>query len=179
LEYTNSVGTPLREGLAFVVDCLIGFDLKKDIRVIASGRIFSGFHIVRLLAQGADLCNSARGMMMALGCIQSLECNKNSCPTGVATQQPSLYKGLVVADKKQRVANFHKGTVEAVVELIAAAGLTSTDQLKRCHIQRRVSAELVRCYDEVYPSMEPGFLLQEPYPEPFKKLMNNAHAEHF
>ncbi|WP_428355967.1 FMN-binding glutamate synthase family protein [Methyloprofundus sp.] len=179
LEYTNSVGTPLREGLAFVVDCLIGFDLKKDIRVIASGRVFTGFHIVRLLAQGADLCNSARGMMMALGCIQSLECNKNSCPTGVATQEPSLYKGLVVADKKQRVANFHKETVEAVVELIAAASLKSTDQLKRCHIQRRVSAEQVRCYDEVYPSLEPGCLLQEPYPEAFKKLMNNAHAEHF
>ena len=169
----------MREGLAFVIDCLIGFDLKKDIRVIASGRVFTGFHIVRLLAQGADLCNSARGMMMALGCIQSLECNKNSCPTGVATQEPSLYKGLVVADKKQRVANFHKETVEAVVELIAAASLKSTDQLKRCHIQRRVSAEQVRCYDEVYPSLESGCLLQEPYPEPFKKLMNNTHAEHF
>jgi glutamate synthase domain-containing protein 2 len=179
LEYTNSVGTPLREGLAFVIDCLIGFDLKKDIRVVASGRIFSGFHIVRLLAQGADLCNSARGMMMALGCIQSLECNKNSCPTGVATQQASLYKGLVVADKKLRVANFHKGTIEAVVELIAAAGLTNTDQLKRCHIQRRVSAEQVRCYDEIYPSMELGCLLQEPYPEYFNKLMDNAHAENF
>jgi glutamate synthase domain-containing protein 2 len=179
LEYTNSVGTPLREGLAFVVDCLIGFDIKNDIRVIASGRIFSGFHIVRLLAQGADLCNSARGMMMALGCIQSLECNKNSCPTGVATQQPSLYKGLVVADKKQRVANFHKATVESVVELIAAAGLTSTEQLDRCHIQRRVNAEQVRCYDEIYPSVVGGCLLQEPYPESFKQLLQSAHAEHF
>ena len=179
LEYTNSVGTPLREGLAFVIDCLIGFDLKKDIRVIASGRIFSGFHIVRLLAQGADLCNSARGMMMALGCIQSLECNKNSCPTGVTTQNPALYKGLNVADKTLRVANFHQGTVAAVVELIAAAGLTNTDQLKRGHIQRRVSAEQVRCYDEIYPSMVPGSLLQEPYPEPFKKLMEIACAEHF
>ncbi len=179
LEHTNSVGSPLREGLAFVVDCLIGFDLKKDIRVIASGRIFSGFHIVRLLAQGADLCNSARGMMMALGCIQSLECNKNSCPTGVATQQQSLYKGLVVADKKQRVANFHKGTVEAVVELIAAAGLESTDQLKRCHIQRRVNAEQVRCYDEIYPTVVAGGFLQEPYPESFKQLLQIAHTEHF
>ena len=179
LEYTNSVGTPLREGLAFVVDCLTGFDLKKDIRVIASGRVFSGFHMVRLLSQGADLCNSARGMMMALGCIQSLECNKNSCPTGVATQQPSLYKGLVVAVKKQRVANFHKETVKAVVELIAAAGLTSTEQLQRCHIQRRVSAEQVRCYDEIYPAMEPGCLLQTPYPVRFKQLMESASAAQF
>ncbi|NOR21019.1 MAG: FMN-binding glutamate synthase family protein, partial [Xanthomonadales bacterium] len=97
----------------------------------------------------------------------------------VATQQPSLYKGLVVADKKQRVANFHKATVESVVELIAAAGLESTDQLKRCHIQRRVNAEQVRCYDEIYPSMVSGCLLQEPYPEPFEKVVKSAHAEHF
>ncbi len=179
LEYTNSVGTPLREGLAFVVDCLIGFDFKKDIRVIASGRIFSAFHMVRLLAQGADLCNSARGMMLALGCIQSLECNKNSCPTGVATQNPVFYKGLNVNDKRQRVANFHKGTVETVVELIAAAGLTNTEQLRRCHIQRRVNSEQVRCYDEIYPSMEIGCLLQQSYPERFEKLMDTAQAENF
>jgi len=179
LEYTNSVGTPLREGLAFVVDCLIGFDLKKDIRVIASGRIFSAFHMVRLLAQGADLCNSARGMMLALGCIQSLECNKNTCPTGIATQNPTFYKGLNVTDKRQRVANFHKGTVETVVELIAAAGLSNTEQLRRCHIQRRVSSEQIRCYDEIYPSIEAGCLLQPPYPERFVKLMDVALAEKF
>ena len=179
LEHTNSVGSPLREGLAFVVDCLIGFDLKKDIRVIASGRIYSGFHIVRLLAQGADLCNSARGMMLALGCIQSLECNKNTCPTGVTTQDPAFFKGLNVTDKCQRVANFHKETVAAVVELIAAAGLISTEQLRRCHIQRRVSAEQVRCYDEIYQSMETGCLLQQTYPERFKNLMETAQAESF
>ena len=179
LEYTNSVGSPLREGLAFVVDSLIGFDLKKEIRVIASGRIFSGFHMVRLLAQGADLCNSARAMMMALGCIQSLECNKNTCPTGITTQNPALYKGLNVENKQQRVANFHNETVQAVVELIAAAGLTNTEQLRRCHIQRRVNAEQVRCYDEIYPSLETGCLLQTPYPKHFKKLMESPGAEHF
>jgi len=179
LEYTNSVGSPLREGLAFVIDILIGFDLKKDIRVIASGRVFSGFHIVRLLAQGADLCNSARGMMLALGCIQSLECNKNTCPTGVATQNPALYRGLNVPDKRQRVANFHSETVQAVVELIAAAGLTKPSQLERCHIQRRVNAEQVRCYDEIYPTMQTGCLLHAPYPERFEKFMALARAESF
>jgi len=179
LEYTNSVGTPLREGLAFVVDCLIGFDLKKDIRIIASGRIFTGFHMVRLLAQGADLCNSARGMMIALGCIQSMECNRNTCPTGVTTQNPALYKGLVVTDKTLRVANFHRQTVKSAVDLISAAGLTTTDQLKRHHIQRRVSAEKIRCYDEIYPSMALGCLLQEPYPEFFTTLMQTAQAEKF
>jgi glutamate synthase domain-containing protein 2 len=129
LEYTNSVGMPLREGLAFVVDCLVGFDLKKDIRVIAAGKVLTGFHIVRLLAMGADICNSARGMMLALGCIQSLECNKNTCPTGVATQNPDLYKGLVITDKTQRVANFHKATVHSAIELLAAAGQRTEDTL--------------------------------------------------
>ena len=114
---------PCARGLPFVVDCLIGFDLKKDIRVIAAGKVLSGFHVVRLLAIGADLCNSARGMMLALGCIQSLECNKNTCPTGVTSQDPDLYEGLDITDKTQRIANFHKATVHSVMELLAAAGL--------------------------------------------------------
>jgi glutamate synthase domain-containing protein 2 len=178
LEYSNSVGMPLRDGLAFVVDCLVGFDLKKDIRVIASGRIFSGFHLVRLLGLGADICNSARAMMLALGCIQSLECNKNTCPTGVTTQDPDLYKGLVVSDKKQRVANFQKATVESVMELSAAAGLAEQTLFQRSHINRRVSAERVRTYEEIYPSMEmPGCLLKAPYPERFEQTMNSARAD--
>jgi len=180
LEYTNSVGMPLREGLAFVVDCLVGFDLKKDIRVIAAGKVLSGFHVVRLLAIGADLCNSARGMMLALGCIQSLECNKNTCPTGVTTQDPDLYEGLNVTDKTQRVANFHKATVHSVMELLAAAGLRDPGQLPRSHINRRVSAEQVRTYEEIYPSLEtPGCLLEAPYPERFEKPMNSARADSF
>ena len=180
LEYSNSVGMPLREGLAFVVDCLIGFDLKKDIRVIAAGKVLTGFHIVRLLAQGADICNSARGMMLALGCIQSLECNKNSCPTGVATQDPHLYKGLVVSDKVQRVENFHRATVHSVKELLAATGCREPGQLSRSHINRRINAEQVRSYEEIYPSMdEPGCLLGTPYPERFKQTMARARADSF
>jgi len=180
LEYTNSVGMPLREGLAFVVDCLVGFDLKKDIRVIASGKVLTGFHMVRLLALGADLCNSARGMMLALGCIQSLECNKNTCPTGVTTQNPDLYKGLVITDKTQRVANFHEATVHSVMELLSAAGLKDAGALTRSHLNRRVSAETVRNYEEIYPSMAtPGCLIEAPYPERFKQVMDSAHADRF
>lgn len=180
LEYSNSVGMPLREGLAFVVDCLVGFDLKKDIRVIASGKVLTGFHIIRLLALGADLCNSARGMMLALGCIQSLECNKNTCPTGVTTQDPDLGKGLVVTDKTQRVANFHKATVHSVMELLAAAGLDDAANLTRSHINRRVSAQQVRSYEEIYfPWETPGCLLEAPYPERFAQTMNSACADSF
>jgi glutamate synthase domain-containing protein 2 len=93
LEYSNSVGMPLREALVFVVDVLNGFGLKKEIRVIASGKTFTGFHLVKKLALGADMCNSARGMMVALGCVQSLICHTNECPTGIATQDPAVASG--------------------------------------------------------------------------------------
>lgn len=86
LEYSNSIGSPLREALAFVDDCLTGYGVREDVKIIASGKIISGFHLVKNLALGADVCNSARGMMLALGCVQSLSCNTNECPTGVATQ---------------------------------------------------------------------------------------------
>ena len=90
LEYSNSIGMPLREALAFVADCLTGFGLRQDIRIIASGKILTAFHVVKNIALGADLCNSARGMMLALGCVHSLVCNTNRCPTGIATQDPRL-----------------------------------------------------------------------------------------
>ncbi|MCK5400807.1 MAG: FMN-binding glutamate synthase family protein, partial [Flavobacteriaceae bacterium] len=93
IEYTNSIGMPLMDAIALVSNCLIGFDLKKEIKIIASGKIFTGFHIVKRLSLGADLCNSARGMMLAMGCIQSLQCNKGNCPTGITSQQPRLIKG--------------------------------------------------------------------------------------
>src|ERR1700753_1771382 len=105
---------PLREAVAFVYDALTGFDLKKHIKLIASGKVATGFDLVKNFALGADMCNSARGMMCAL------ECNNNTCPTGVATQDKSLMKGLVVEDKKTRVANFHKATVASAVQMIGA-----------------------------------------------------------
>ena len=179
LEYSNSVGVPLREALAFVVDCLMGFDLKKDIRVAASGMMFSGFHLVKNLALGADWCNSARGMMLALGCIQALECNSNNCPTGVATQDPHLVTGLVVEDKIPRVASFHRLSVKSVSELLAAAGLESTDHLNRSHINRRVNATTTLRYDEIYPYLPVGSLLEKPYPERFVYLMEEADERCF
>lgn len=152
VEFSNSLGMPLRDGLAFVVDTLIHFDLKKDIKVIASGKVFSGFHIARAIALGADMCNSARAMMMAVGCIQALQCNTNTCPVGVATQNKSLMKGLNVENKSQRVANFHRETVKSFVELLAASGLTKPEELNREHINRRVSETKVMTYKEIYPS---------------------------
>jgi len=118
--------------------------------------------------------------MLALGCIQSLECNKNSCPTGVATQDPDLYGGLVVTDKTERVTNFHKATVHSVGELLAAAGLHDTEQLTRSYINRRVSMENVCNYEEIYPSVPTaGCLLKAPYPERFEQVMHVARADSF
>ena len=179
LEYANSVGMPLREAVAFVVDCLVGFDLKNDIRVIASGKILTGYHMIKNMALGADLCNSARGMMLALGCIQSLECNKNSCPTGIATQNPSLVKGLDVMDKKQRVANFHHQTMKSVAELFSAAGISEAAQLNRSHIHRRISTTETARYDQIFPQLEPGCLLNTPYPDSFEFELDQSSAGSF
>ena len=149
VEFSNSLGMPLREGLAFIVNELKAVGLKKHIKVIASAKIFTGFHMARAFALGADLVNSARGMMLALGCIQARECNTNSCPVGVATQNPTLYKGLDVNDKYVRVANYQNKTVQAFTEMIAAAGIKSVDDINKSHIHRRVG-DSIKTYEEIY-----------------------------
>ena len=171
LEYTNSVGMPLREALVFLVDCLNGFNLKDEIKVIASGKVLNGMDIAKAFSLGADMVASARGMMLSLGCIQALQCHKNTCPTGVATQDPSLTKGLVVEDKKQRVANFHEITLESFVEIMASAGLDNPHKLDRTHIFRRLDQTSYKRYDELFPPMKKGDLLNEPYPKKYERFM--------
>ncbi len=159
VEMTNSVGTPLRDALILVDRALIGIGLRDQIRIIAAGKMFSAFHMLRSLALGADVINSARGMMLALGCIQSRACNTDHCPTGIATQNPSRNKALVVTDKAERVANFHRDTVEQLVDLVGAAGLDHLHQLEPRHINRRVQGTKVATYEELYPKLQPGCLL--------------------
>lgn len=159
VEFSNSIGMPMCDGLAFVANTLVGFDLKKDIKIMASGKIISGFHMARAVALGADICYSARAMMLALGCIQALECHENTCPTGVATQNKSLMRGLVVDNKADRVNSYHEKTVHSFVELIAATGSTDHTQLNRSHIKRRVSVDKVKRFDEIYPNMAKGSLI--------------------
>ena len=161
LEFSNSVGMPYREGLAFAYDALIGFAIKKHIRLFASGKIITGFDIFKSMALGADACYSARAMMMALGCIQALECNKNTCPTGITTHDPERVIGLVVGDKKVRVASYHKETVTGFVELLAAAGLDQPEDINRTHIYRRVNMSEVKRYIEIYPYLPKGCLLHK------------------
>lgn len=179
LEYTNSIGFPLREALAYVDDVLIGFDLRKDIRVIASGKVFTAFHLVKNLSLGADLCNSARGMMMALGCVQSLSCHTNRCPTGVATQDPALSQGLDPYDKASRVFSYHHKTVHALVDILSSTGHGSPQELNRTHIFRRVDQQQVKRYDEIYPLVKRGCLLEGNIPEPLRLHYWEACAKSF
>lgn len=177
IELTNSVGTPLREGLAFVNNALIGFGLRDKIRIIASGKAMTAFHVLRLMALGADTVNSARAMMFALGCIQSRHCNEDTCPTGVATQNPARYKALDVNDKGQRVANYQHSTVKNLMELIAAVGLSRLDEIKPRHINNRVNGTTVKSYAELYPVINEGCLLfEEELPPEWKNDWQSATA---
>lgn len=179
-EFTNSVGMPLLDALAFVDDALRGFGIRSEMKLIASGHILTGFHMVRAMALGADVCCSARAMMMALGCIQALECNKNTCPTGVATQDPYFMKGLVVEDKTVRVANYHKNTVESFVELIGAGGIDHPDKINRTHVYRRVFMNMVKTYEEIYPPIPDGCLLDGgDVPFDYEEYLKRASAESF
>jgi len=129
LEFSDSMGIPLQPALIFVHRTLQKYELRNEIKVIASGKVLTAFSILRMRALGADICNSARAFMFSLGCIQALRCNDNHCPTGVATQDKMLVKGLVVSDKSERVYNFHKNTIHAVLELLGACGLTHTKEI--------------------------------------------------
>jgi glutamate synthase domain-containing protein 2 len=159
LEFTDHVGMPLREGLNFVHNALIGINARSRVKIGAGGKIASAFDIARAMALGADWCNSARGFMFALGCIQSQSCHTDRCPTGVSTQDRNRQRALVVADKSDRVHNFHRATMEALAELVGAAGLDHPTEFAPVHFSRRVSPHEVRSFAELYPALQPGELL--------------------
>ena len=172
VEFSDSLGIPMIDGLTFAVDTLVAFDLKKDIAVIAAGRITCAFDMVKVLAAGADSCYSARAMMMAVGCIQALECHSNKCPTGVATQDKKLMKGLVVEDKATRVHYYHKKTMKTFVDMMAAAGIDHPSRFERRHIYRRTTSGVVKRYDQIFPNMPVGCCLNiDKIPEVFRKEM--------
>ncbi|WP_137008926.1 FMN-binding glutamate synthase family protein [Aquitalea aquatilis] len=161
LEFTDHIGVPLREGLLFVHNTLVGLNLRDKIKLGASGKIVSAFDIASMLAIGADWANSARGFMFAVGCIQSQSCHTNRCPTGVATQDPLRQRALVVPDKAERVFNFHRNTLHALAEMLAAGGLTHPEQLAAHHLVRRVSDTEIRLYSQLHVFLQAGELLGE------------------
>ncbi|CAM9895556.1 unnamed protein product, partial [Chrysoparadoxa australica] len=150
LEFSNNIGTPGVEALVFVHNCLQGFGLRKYIRVISTGKVSSGFGMMKRLCLGADACYAARSMMLALGCIQALRCNSNHCPAGVATNNPNLEAGLVVPHKRKRVARFHKETVESFSHMLGAMGMSNSEDLKPWHIQMRTGPSEVKHFGQIY-----------------------------
>jgi len=159
-EFSDHIGTPMREGLLMAHNVLTGAGLRDQIKLGAAGRVVSAFDIASLLAIGADWVNAARGFMFAIGCVQSLSCNTNHCPTGVATQDPLRQRALVVSDKAQRVFNFHRLTLKALAEMLAAAGLEHPDQLMPEHLVRRVSTTEVKQFSDLHTFLAPGCLLE-------------------
>jgi len=178
LEFEDNVGTPLTEGLIAVHNALVGCGLRDQIRLGASGKVATGSDLVKRLAQGADYTNSARAMMMAIGCIQAQRCQTNRCPVGVTTQDPKRARALDVATKHQRVTSYQAGTVGQALQLVSAMGLTGPEDLGPRHLMRRIDHTTVRSYGQLYGWLEPGELLAEP-PESWATDWNDADPDSF
>ncbi len=160
LEFTDHVGAPLQEGLLLVHNTLTGLNLRDRIKLGCAGKVVSAFDIARMMALGADWCNAARGFMFSLGCIQAQTCHTGSCPTGVTTQDPVRQRAIVVPDKAERVRSFHDHTLQALKELVQAAGLMHPNQINAWHIVRRGADHKVKLLINDLPFVQPGALLQ-------------------
>jgi glutamate synthase domain-containing protein 2 len=179
-EFTDNMGMPMREGLLFVHNTLVGAGLRSHIKLGAGGKIVSAFDIASVMAIGADWVNSARGFMFAIGCIQSQSCHTNKCPTGVATQDPLRQRALQVLDKSQRVHNFHRNTLLGLGEMLSAAGLNHPAQLQAKHLVRRISSTEVRLFSQIHVFLEPEELLGDAISAEFyARMWRTAQAETF
>jgi len=179
-EFIDHVGVPMHEALMLVHNTLVGLELRDRIRVGAAGRITSAFDLARTMALGADWCNAGRGFMFALGCIQSMSCHNDLCPTGVATQNPRRWQKLDVADKSSRVHRYHDNTLKALRDLLGAAGLEHPQQLGPEHILRRVSPIEVRSLAALYNFLEPGELIDRvPTHAVFRDFWADARSDSF
>ncbi|MFZ2652860.1 MAG: FMN-binding glutamate synthase family protein [Burkholderiaceae bacterium] len=180
LEFTDHVGAPLQEGLLLVHNTLVGLNLRDKVRLGCAGKVVSAFDIARMMALGADWCNSARGFMFALGCIQAQHCHTGHCPTGVTTQDALRQKALVVPTKTERVYQFHDNTLKALKELVQAAGLHHPGQISASHIVRRTSDHGVKLLANLLPFVAPGALLAGNAPQQvFKVYWPMAQAASF
>jgi len=178
-EFSDRIGTPLRQGLVFARNALVGTGLKHRIRLGASGKIVTGFDMARTLALGADWCNAARPFMFALGCVQSRRCHTDTCPTGVATQDPLRQRGLVVEDKAERVARFQRQTVASLMEIVAAAGLESPTALSAEHITTRMGVAQTATLVELYPHLEADELVAGVRDDWYRRQWDLSRADSF
>ncbi len=175
LEFTDHVGSPLQEGLLLVHNTLKGVNLRDKIKIGCAGKVVSAFDISRMMALGADWCNSARGFMFSLGCIQAQTCHTGNCPTGVTTQDAHRQQALVVPDKAERVYQYHEKTLEALKEMVQAAGLQHPQDITAFHISQRVSEGEVRLLANVVPRVKAGSLLDENIGDDHKVYKNYWH----
>lgn len=179
LEFMDHIGMPMREGVNFVHNALVGINARDRIRIGAAGKIATAFDIARAMALGADWCNAARAFMFSLGCIQSLSCHTDRCPTGVTTQDPTRSRALVVPDKLQRVYNFHHATLHALAELTAAGGFSHPSEMKPAHFSRRVSGVEVMTFSRLYPPLRPGELVEGTSDARFRDAWTMARPDSF
>lgn len=179
LELSNSVGMPLREGLIWVRNALVGTDLRDRVKIAASGKIHSGAQMAKAFALGADWCNAARPFMFSLGCVQSMQCHTGHCPTGVATQKAWRQRGLVVEDKGPRVARFQKQTLYSLREIVVAMGLASPWDITPHDLRERLDGARSDAVDQFYPFLEPGALLERADDTPLAMHWKQAQAESF
>ena len=178
-ELTDNVGMPLREGLILMRNALVGTNLRHRVRLGASGKIHSGAGMARAYALGADWCNAARAFMFSLGCVQSMKCHTGQCPTGVATQIDWRQQGLVVEEKAERVARFHRETLKALREIVVAMGLDSPWDLTYWDMFQRIDGARAGPLDEVYQFLAPGQLIEAPETTDYARAWASARAETF
>ena len=180
VEFTDHVGAPLQEGLLLVHNTLVGLNLRDKVKIGCAGKVITAFDIARMLALGADWCNSARGFMFAIGCIQSNSCHTGTCPTGVTTQDEQRARALVVPTKADRVYHFHRSTLIALKELVQAAGLDDPADITAAHIVRRNAEHGVKLLANLLPFVKPGELLRgEATQQVFRMYWPKAQAASF
>ncbi|WP_247713750.1 FMN-binding glutamate synthase family protein [Qipengyuania sphaerica] len=179
LELSNSVGMPLREGQIFVRNMLVGTGLKQKVKIATSGKIHSGAQMAKSFALGADWCNAARPFMFALGCVQSMNCHKGTCPTGIATQEEWRQRGLVIEDKAPRVARFQRQTLHALREIVIAMGLESPWDMTPLDMRERINGARSDAFDKIYYFAEEGVLLEKPETTPLARHWAAARADSF
>ncbi|GAB3555772.1 FMN-binding glutamate synthase family protein [Spelaeicoccus albus] len=178
LEYEDHVGTPLTDGLMIVHNALVGAGLRDKVRVGASGKVAAGNDIVKRLIQGADYTNSARSMMMAVGCIQAQLCHTGKCPVGVATQDPRRARALVVPDKSVRVKQYQEATVQQAAKIMASMGTYDPGTLTPHQLRRNVSPTQNLSYAELYEWLEFGQLLTDA-PKSWRSDWESASCDTF
>ena len=179
LELSDWVGMPLTEGLILMRNALVGAGLKDHVRLAASGKVYSAMGVARNMALGADWCNAARAFMMSVGCIQAMRCNLGNCPTGVTSQWAGRQRGLVPDVQGPRAARFHEKTLEALADIVAAAGFEHPRDLQPHHIIHRIGPENAAPADTIHRFLAPKILLESPEETEYANWWRAARADSF